>query len=305
MNSDQQALPEGGSAVLHDDAGAFVHHYNRASFAFCHQLQGDRLLELPGLIALARRRPDDAEHAYWSHGSVSVGDRWERGCAARRDLADTIATIGESDSLVMLRRVERDPLLGPRMRQLLARVVDLSGPEMRDDVINGRATILIASPHRITAYHIDADCNHLLQLAGVKLLSVFDHTDRSLTPHQELEDYYCGDFNGARPKLDRQREAKVYRLGPGDGVHIPCTAPHWARNGERISIALSLNFDLRSGQRRARLYQINRRLRRFGIQPSPPGESILRDGLKLSCGNGVRTVSGLLRRRWVESPPPS
>jgi hypothetical protein len=283
--------------VLWDEESQFARCYNRSSFAFNHGLWGHPLLDLHGLVALSKRRPDDAEHAYWSHGSVAMSDRWEKGRTPRHDLTETIANIATNDSLVMLRHVERDPLLGPLMQSLLSRVVQLSGPEMREDVITGRATILIASPGRITAYHIDADCNHLLQVAGDKLISVFDHTDRSLTPHEELEDYYCGDFNGARPKQHRENEAKVYRLRPGRGVHIPCTAPHWAKNGDNVSIAVSLNFDLRSGERLAQLYQLNRHLRQLGIHPRPPGESAWRDRLKLASSSGMTAVRGLLRPR--------
>jgi len=287
--------------VLWDEQSQFARNYNRSSFSFNHGLWGHPLLELPSLVALSQRRPDDAEHAYWSHGSVAVADRWEKGRTRQHDLPGTIANIAKNDSLVLLRHVERDPLLGPLMRSLLSRVVQLSGPEMRQDVITGRATILIASPGRITAYHIDADCNHLLQVAGDKLISVFDHTDRSLTPHEELEDYYCGDFNGARPKEHRQNEAKVYRLGPGRGVHIPCTAPHWARNGDNVSVAVSLNFDLRSGERLAHLYQLNRQLRHLGIRPRPPGESAWRDRLKLASSGGMAAVRELLRPRSAAS----
>lgn len=282
--------------LLGDETGQFRRCYNRRTFGFRHGLHCHPLFELPSLVALAQRRSDDAENAYWSHGKVVVADRWEKGCSNDHDLAETIAGIADNDSLVMLRHVERDSVLGPLVQGLLNRVMELSGAQMQDDVIVGRATLLIASPGRITAYHIDADCNHLLQIAGHKQLSVFDQTDRSLTPDQELEDYYCGDFNGARPKDHRQGDAVVYPLVPGDGVHIPCTAPHWARNGDSVSIALSLNFDLRSGERQASIYRLNRRLRRLGLQPTPPGRSAWRDQLKLASIDGAAAL-----RHWLHA----
>ncbi len=286
-----------GQLMLPDEALRFASHYNRSSFLFEHRLQSNSLLDLRSLIALSQRRPDDPEHAYWSHGPVTVHDRWEKGQALQHDLPDTIANIASNDSLVLLRHVERDPLLGPLMHKLLARVVQLSGSAMRKDVIIGRATILIASPGRITAYHIDADCNHLLQVSGDKLIRIFDHADRSLTPHEELEAYYCGDFSGARPKDNRLGEAKAYYLGPGKGVHVPCTAPHWAQNGPHVSIALSLNFDLHSGERQARLYQLNRQLRQLGIHPRPPGESLWRDRLKLASSSSMTALRSMMHAR--------
>jgi hypothetical protein len=47
-------------------------------------------------------------------------------------------------------------------------------------------------------------------------------------------------------------------------------------------VALSLNYDLRSIQRSGRIYAINRRLRRLGIEPTPPGISVWRDRTKLT-----------------------
>ena len=85
---------------------------------------------------------------------------------------------------------------------------------MAEDVLVGRATILIASPHRITSYHIDSDVNYLLQIAGDKSFSVFDQTDRALITDEELERYFSGDESAACFKPDRQTEATASR-SPG------------------------------------------------------------------------------------------
>ncbi len=71
-------------------------------------------------------------------------------------------------------------IAGPFFRDVLTTIMRLAGPEMAEDVLVGRANILIASPRRITAYHIDSDVNYLLQVAGDKSFAVFDHTDRTL-----------------------------------------------------------------------------------------------------------------------------
>src|SRR5581483_11837349 len=97
--------------------------------------------------------------------------------APRQSLHDTLSNIAVNDSLVMLKHVELDEVLGPLLQSLLATVIRLCGPRMRKDVVTGRATFLIASPRRITAYHLDADTNFLLQLAGEKSFTVFDQTD--------------------------------------------------------------------------------------------------------------------------------
>jgi len=58
------------------------------------------------------------------------------------------------------------------LQSCLSEAVELSGEQLRDDVILGNATILIASPNRVTPYHIDWDCNFLMQIAGDKKLHV-------------------------------------------------------------------------------------------------------------------------------------
>jgi hypothetical protein len=232
---------------------------------------------------------------------VSVSDRWEKGVAQGRGLADTLADIEHTDSLVMLKHVEQDPILGPVVTALLERMTELMGARMRDDVIVGRATILIASPRRITAYHIDADTNFLFQIAGDKIFRVFDQTDRTLVTDDELENFYAGDANGAVFKDAREGDAITYDFRSGCGIHIPSMAPHWAQNGDSVSVALSLNYDLRSVQKSGRVYAMNHRLRTLGVKPVPPGRSAWRDQMKLTTANAASMLRNFSGRS--QSPP--
>jgi hypothetical protein len=204
--------------------------------------------------------------------------------------------IADDNSLVLLKRIERDDTFGPVLRDLMERLTSLAGAAMRDDVIIGRGTLLIASPGRITSYHIDSDTNFLFQIAGDKTIRVFDQTDRTLLTDVELECYYAGDMNGAAFKPAREHDGKTYDLKPGLGVHIPCMAPHWAQNRDHVSIALSVNFDLRTVERLGRIYKLNHRLRRYGLNPTPPGVSAWRDRVKLASVKGLTATRGLLRR---------
>lgn len=295
--SEFQADPAASPPGFDTGARALWHErYNRSSFLFTHALDRNPLFELPGLLELAARRPPQGEYAYWSNGKVAVGQRWDARVAPRLTLIDTVAHIAENDSLVLLKHVERDSLIGPCIREVCAGVIELAGPRMRADVREARGTLLIASPGRLTSYHLDADVNFLFQIAGAKWLSVFDQEDRTLTSHEELERYYDGDPNGAVFKEARQPEARTYDLHPGLGVHIPSMAPHWAQNRERPSVALSVNFDLRSIERLGRVYHFNCKLRRHGITPRPPGLSPWRDSLKLAALRSLNAAQRLARR---------
>jgi hypothetical protein len=290
---------EDASAVI-DPGDDFASNYNKKSFAFKHGLAANPLFQLSSLIQYSHRLPADGGLAYWSNGIAKVDDRWDQSAGPRYSLQDTIANITDNNSLVMLKRVEMDSVYGPVVRQIMDTVVNLSGPALSGDMIIGRATLLIASPRRLTSYHIDSDTNFLFQVHGDKKFSVFDQTDRSLITDLELERYYSGDLNGAKFNEARQKDAQVYELGAGIGVHVPCMAPHWARNTDSVSVALSVNFDLRSIVRLARIYKLNHRLRHYGLTPTPPGKSRPRDRLKLAAAGGLAAMRRVLHRQRGE-----
>lgn len=285
------------SSVIERSDQRFRELVNRANFMFAHKLSGHPLFSTQSLIELAQRRPESPTYAYRSNGQVGVGDRWEKGSARALTAAETIAGIAHNDSLVMLKHLEQDVVFGPLLQQIFDELLESAGPRIRDDVIVGRGTLLIASPRRITAYHLDADVNFLFQIEGDKTMNVFDQTDRTVVTEVELERYFCGDHNGAQYTDSKQARAKCYDLRPGCGVHIPWTAPHWAQNSNNVSVALSVNFDLKSLVRLGRIYQMNGKLRQLGGNPAPPGRSMLRDSVKLASAGALTAVSGLLRRR--------
>ncbi|HZE42204.1 MAG TPA: hypothetical protein VE058_00385 [Steroidobacteraceae bacterium] len=274
---------------------------NQRSFFFKHDLQNNPLMGLPSLLELSRRRPQNGAYAHWSNGTVGVDDRWDAGQGPRYSLNETIANIENNNSLVVLKHVEQDPVYGPFIHEVFERVIDLAGPTMRDDILRGRGTILIASPRRVTTYHIDSDLNYLFQIAGDKYFSVFDHNDRTLTTHEELENFFGGDLNSAVFKDGRQKDASLYDLCAGYAVHVPCFAAHWAQNRDTPSIALSINWDLNSIMRLGRIYRLNGKLRHRGWQPAPPGTSAWRDRMKLAALDGL-TLARRLAGRASQAP---
>ena len=261
----------------------FSQSYNRVSFLFEHDWRDHPLFAWPKLLELAARQPQGAAYAYWSNGPVDVADGWDSAQGPRYSLQDTLLGIRSNNSLAMLKHVEQDTVLGPFVRQIQHMVLDLAGAQMRDDALCARGTLLIASPWRITSYHIDSDVNFLFQICGDKLFRVFDQTDRTIISHEELENYFLGDPNGAVYKPERQAQAKCYELRAGRGVHVPCMGAHWAKNLGAPSVALSINFDLRSITSVGRIYRLNGRLRKLGLHPVPPGMSRWRDNLKTTA----------------------
>ena len=164
----------------------------------------------------------------WQRGSGSearigrrvrpnVADGWEDTRARERSLEDAVATIEQSDSLVVLKDIERDPVYGPVFGQVVADIAARVGPRMEADLLHGRATMLISSPRRVTAFHIDAEANFLLQLRGEKTVHVFDGSDGAVLSSAELEAFYAGDLNAARYEEQKQAKAPQHRLPSGAG----------------------------------------------------------------------------------------
>lgn len=282
--------------VLTDKAGEFSSKYNREHFQFDHGLSGHPLFALDSLRALAKRMPDHRD-TYWSNGKVSVDAGWETGRDGRLSLDDTIAHIADNNSMVILKHAEQDGVYGPLLKDFLGRIVQLAGPRMRPDVMVGEVLILISSPNRVTPYHIDAETNYLVQVTGDKTICVFDGQDRTLVRHEELEKYFAGDHSGAAYRQERQKDATEYDLRAGTAVHIPPFSPHWVRNGNNVSVALSVNYELRSIHRLGRVYRMNAMLRRAGLAPTAPGQSGWRDGLKAAAIDGMASARNIVRRQ--------
>jgi hypothetical protein len=161
------------------------------------------------------------------------------------------------------------------------RVASLIGLDL-DRVMKVQEIILfVTSPLRVTSYHIDRECNFLLQVRGEKTLSVFDQRDRIVLPEEELERFWSVDHNAAVHKPEHQNRAREFAMTPGTVVHIPVNAPHWVKNHDNVSISVSVNFQFRD-RMLANVYRANYALRKLGVHPTPPGRSGFRDLLK-SC----------------------
>jgi hypothetical protein len=281
------------SVLVSEQRPTFARNFNRASFEFDHTLNELDVFKIPNLVAMSGRLPD---RGYFSTAESSVGAGWKNVGDGRRSLQQTLETIGESNSLVLLSHCEKDPEFGEVFQRIMDDVVAQVGDALRSDLKVGRATLVISSPRRVTSYHIDAEVNYLLQIRGDKTLHVFDPRDKSVLSDAELEAFYGGDADGARYKSEWQDRAQVYHLKAGKGVHLPLHSPHWAQNGAALSIGLSLNFNLRSAAGAGAVYKVNRRLRKAGLVPVAPGVSPLQDELKVAAVRGVSLAKALLRR---------
>lgn len=278
------------------DAATARADFNQRSFEIRHGLVANSLLALPRLVELAKEtagaRPADV---YFDAGDVGVGQRWEDAPKLTDPVNAVIERIETANAWIILRRANYDPEYGALMAALLREVSAAAGARAAEHVAGREMILFIASPRRVTSYHIDRECSFLFQVRGTKEISIFDQTDRDVLPEDEIERFWTVDSNAARYKPHLQGRAKTLLLRPGDGVHIPVNAPHWLRNGDAVSVSVNINV-VHAGRERANIYRANHYIRRLGFSPTPPRQSRVLDAVKQPLGAAAYGVQRLYHR---------
>jgi hypothetical protein len=270
--------------MLNLDSLEFRTKFNRQNFILTHHLASHPAFALPRLIELARdtanKRPTDV---YFDVGDVGIGQRWDTASPGALPVDETIDRIETAGAWIVLWRAERDPAYGELLNGVMTTLIGLAGPQLGRRIKKKEVIIFITSPNRVTSYHIDRECNFLLQISGTKEISVFAPDDREVLPEEEIERFWTTDHNAPNYRRHLQDRADVYTLQPGTGVHIPINAPHWLRNGDNVSVTASFNVQFYDSTR-ADLYRANYYLRKLGMTPTPPFVSPARDAIKWPIG---------------------
>jgi hypothetical protein len=266
-----------------EQQNVFRQNFNRSSFAFTHTLANNPLFTMPRLIELAtqvKQHPDARyDEVYFDAGDIKVTQRWADTPKPTMSPEEALERIQTAGAWMLIRRAELIPEYRAMLDECMGEIQNLLGLDLDAVMQVKNAIVFITSPRRITTYHIDRECNFLLQVSGDKVLNIFDKHDRTVLPDAELEKYWAVDNNAAVYKPEHQDRARVYKMVPGDGVHIPVNAPHWVTNGESPSVSLSVNFEFK-GSEKSDVYRTNYYLRQLGLTPTPPGESPLMDEVK-------------------------
>ncbi|MCP3718777.1 transcriptional regulator [Paraburkholderia sp. CNPSo 3281] len=282
----EAALPD---KWIDADTSVFRENFERKSFDVSHHLASHPLFQLPQLMELAERtlktRPADL---YYDMGDVAPGQKWNDTNRAFSPL-NALKQLEDSNAWFIFRGPQQDPAYGELYRHAIAEIKGMVGGDIESAIKREDLIIFVTSPKRVTAYHIDRECNFILQIDGQKDLYVFDREDREVLPEEELERFWTIDHNAPNYRPELQDRAKTYRLAPGNGVHVPVNCPHWLKNGDNISVTLSVNFQFLNTLR-ADVYRANYYLRKLGINPTPPGRSTVRDRAKAAAFSAVNTA---------------
>ena len=246
-----------------------------------HNLVNHPLFTLPRLLELAKTtRRDRPGDLYYDAGpDVRPDQRWDQMGPKPFVVEEALHRIETCGAWVTLHQAQQDPEYGEVFDDCMGEFERLTGVDFTKVMRVEDALIFVTSPRRVTPYHIDRECNFLLQIRGEKNLYVFDRDDREVLPPNEVERFWAIDNNAAVYKPQFQNRATTYRLRPGNGVHIPVNNPHWVQNDDNVSISLSVNFTYQDWER-ANVHRANFLLRKFGISPRPPQQSPFVDRVK-------------------------
>ena len=248
-----------------------------------HALTEHPLLSVESIAQLAERLPEErVEHNIANLPKVADPDAVQRSDEPVAEIARQIETNG---CWMVLKNIESDP----QYKRLLDECLDEVAPHVRDrdgGMVEREGFIFLSAPGSMTPSHTDPEHNFLLQVRGTKQMNVGRFPD-SATEQLALEQALGG---GHRNVDWEPAEPVAFELEPGDGVYVHPHAPHWVRNGEQVSVSLSITFATPASRQTRQLHAVNARLRRLGLSPAPPGR---RPRLDRGKAAGLKAVGRL------------
>jgi hypothetical protein len=274
---------------LEIDSPSLRANLNARPFTIAHRLEKHPLFELPRLIELACRLPEnDVE---FSSGNVPIELDPSKTPRTGLSITETLRRIDTCGAWMVLKLVERDAEYQELLDECLDEVMR-SSEAVAPGMKRRSGFIFVSSPGSVTPFHFDQEYNFLLQIRGQKTVHVFP---RSIISDEEVEARFAVSHRNLRYQESFQETAVTFDLQPGDGVHIPIAAPHWVQNGNGVSVSFSITFHTPWSERRSALHRLNSHIRRIGITPVAVGKSDLRDGAKYLAFQGFRYAARPLK----------
>ena len=253
-------------SLLEIDASAFSDAFARRSIAVGHTLVEHPLFTVDAMAELADRLPPESVRREKGDlplvnrdGYVDVGDG---------PPSATIRDVERNGFRITLRDIQQDRVYAELINECLDEVEGMLRD--REGGMRRRTGYLfITAPASTTPMHFDPEHSFLLQVRGVKHVSVAAFHDDSVR-QRELDHYYDAeecDFAAM------EEVAEEFQLDPGVGVYLPSFVPHWVNTEAGISVSFSIPFYTEFSERAESVNRINKRLRKLHLSPRGPGRS--------------------------------
>lgn len=242
--------------------------YPEAPGLISHTLTAHPLLSLEALVSLATQLPADSVE--YNPADLPIGIAPEKIPVATLGIAETIASIEHNGSWMVLKRIEQHPDYAALLRETLAPLAPLVAAST-GAMIGQEGFIFISSPGAVTPFHFDPEHNILLQIRGNKLMTLFSAADEAIVSGVAHEQFHLGLHHRNLSWQDRFAErGTAVSLAPGDAVYVPVKAPHWVKNGDAVSVSLSVTWRSAWSYAEADARAFNHILRKRGLSPASP-----------------------------------
>jgi len=252
------------SNLLHLDPDDMREKFAHEPFKLQHELVGHPMTSLDALAELAEEVPLDLIE----HNVGEVPEVADPNAVAQADLppADIVRGI-ETNGCWIVIPIHASPRYESFLDELIAGVRPLLRPE-EGEIRHQQGVFLLSAPGKVTPTHVDSEQGFLLQFKGDKEIRLGQFADAK-TRDLQIESVHGG---GHRNLTEKPEEMTTYHLDPGEGVHVPGFYPHMVQNGDSVSLSINFAFLTDATIRHQNVYSMNARLRKLGLNPSPPGE---------------------------------
>lgn len=279
--------------------------------SFQHEFHRHPAMELGSLRRLAHALRPTRQCRFLKPGTTQTSEFHHEGQSYDgRGIDEVFDRLAETGSWIALYNVETVPEYADFLAEVMRAAQPLLGGQ-QPGIFNVGGFLFASAPPSVTPFHIDRENNFWLQIAGRKRMLVWDHRDRDVVAGRAVEDFIVTrSLDQVRLRDDLRARARVFDVGPGDGVYFPATSPHatetstdWVRPGDAVSISIGVVFYSDVTRRQARVHQLNRVLRKAGLEPTPPGQSAWRDAAKAPLG--ALAAQAQQRLQGYKPPPGS
>ena len=253
-------------SLLEIDRSAFSDAFAWRSIAVRHALVDHPLFTIDAMAELADRLPADSVRR--ERGDLPLVNRNGYVDVGEGPPSATIRDIERNGFRVSLRDIQHDPQYAAIIDDCLDEVEEILG-DRQGGMRRRTGYLFITAPASNTPMHFDPEHSFLLQVRGLKHVSVAAFEDDSIR-QRELDRYYDDEESDFAAM---QEVAEDFRLDPGVGVYLPSFVPHWVTTEAGISVSFSIPFYTAYSERAESVNRINRRLRKMNLSPRGPGAS--------------------------------
>lgn len=250
-----------------DTLANFAAAYPEQPRALRHGLHQHILLTLDALAELSGQL--DPSAIEYNRGDLPVGIDPRDVPANGLAIAETIRTIDENGSWMVLKNIEAVPAY----RQLLMDLLGELEPSVRattGEMLTPQGYIFISSPNAVTPFHFDPEHNILLHLRGEKTMTVYPAGDARYAADTAHEIYHAGGHRNLAWDDSYKGAGIPVTLTPGDAIYVPVMAPHWVQVADKAAISLSITWRSHWSYREAEARRTNALIRQWGMTPTAP-----------------------------------